>query len=103
VKLVYRIFAIGLIFTHLTFPVWAQDAEKGGVLYKTCVQCHGSNGQGNVEKVAPKIAGQYDWYIVASIKAFQKGIDRKNPTMLPYIKNLSETDINDLAAHISKL
>ena len=82
--------------------VQAQDAAKGAQLYATCIQCHGEKGEGLSEKNAPRIAGQFDWYIASSLKAFKSG-ERKNPDMLPYIKNLSEQDFADLAAHISKL
>ncbi|MCR9204122.1 MAG: c-type cytochrome [Halobacteriovoraceae bacterium] len=81
----------------------AGDATKGAGLYKTCVQCHGENGRGNPTEEAPMIAGQYDWYIVSSIKQFKEGKERKNPKMLPYIKNLSDKDIEDLAAYISSM
>ncbi len=82
--------------------VKAQDIARGEKLYSTCIQCHGDNGQGLVEKNAPRIAGQYDWYILTSLKAFKAG-ERKNPDMLPYIKGLSEQDFTDLAAYIAKI
>lgn len=85
------------------FNASAQDAARGGKLYKNCVQCHGENGRGNQAEKAPMIAGQFDWYIVSSIKAFKAGVERKNPKMLPYIKNLSDADIADLAAYISAM
>ncbi|PIP89281.1 MAG: cytochrome C [Bdellovibrionales bacterium CG12_big_fil_rev_8_21_14_0_65_38_15] len=80
----------------------AQDAAKGEKLFSTCIQCHGDKGQGLAEKNAPHIAGQYDWYILSSLKAFKAG-ERKNPEMLPYIKGLSEQDFADLAAYVSKM
>lgn len=86
--------------------VFAQgDASKGAKLYSAnnCIQCHGEKGEGNPAEQAPKIAGQLDWYIVSSIEAFQAGVDRKNPKMLPYIKSLSKQDIADLAAYISAM
>lgn len=81
----------------------AGDAARGKTLYSSCVQCHGEDGRGNVTEEAPKIAGQYDWYIVSSIEQFRAGVERKNPKMLPFIKNLSQQDIEDLAAYISKM
>lgn len=89
------------IFSLATYA--AGDAAKGAALYKTCVQCHGENGRGNPTEEAPMIAGQYDWYIVSSIKQFKAGTERKNPKMLPYISNLSDQDIEDLAAYISSM
>ncbi len=79
------------------------DAERGQTLYQNCVSCHGTNGEGNVAEKTPRVAGQHDWYIISSIKALQAGKERKNPEMLPYIKNLSDRDIEDLAAYLSGL
>lgn len=96
---------LGLVvaITLLSTSVAAQDAARGKTLYAKCVQCHGQNGEGNEAMKAPKIAGQHDWYIISSINQFKAGVERKNPTMLPFIKNLSSTDIADLAAFISAL
>jgi cytochrome c553 len=97
-----KYFSLIVLFC-LVSPAHSQDANRGKELYASCVQCHGENGLGNVEKNAPKIAGQFDWYIISSIEAFQAGKDRKNPDMLPYIKNLSSQDIKDLAAFVSTM
>lgn len=95
---------IALCSLFISFTVLsAGDAAKGKTLYKTCVQCHGEDGRGNPAEEAPKIAGQYDWYIVSSIEQFKAGVERKNPKMLPFIQNLSAQDIADLAAYISKM
>ena len=91
------------LFTLVSTQALAADATRGQSLYKTCIQCHGANGEGNTAMKAPKIAGQYDWYIISSIKQFKAGVERKNPTMLPFIKKLSDVDIEDLAAYISTL
>lgn len=94
---------IVLALAFYSANTFSQDVNKGKELYATCIECHGEKGLGNVEKEAPKLAGQYDWYIESSIKAFKTGTDRKNPVMLPFIKNLSDKDIKDLAAYISQL
>lgn len=82
--------------------IFAQDAEKGKELFGKCVACHGEKGEGNAEQKAPRIGGQHDWYIISSITAFKNG-DRQNPVMMPFIKNLSEQDIANLAAYIQGL
>lgn len=87
----------------ISTSLFAQDAKRGQTLYKTCVQCHGEKGMGIPEQKAPRIAGQHDWYIISTINKFKEGTDRKNPTMLPYIKNLSDQDIADLAAYVSQM
>ena len=80
----------------------AADSTNGEQLYQKCIMCHGENGQGKESRNAPRIAGQYDWYIVTALKDFKSGA-RKNPTMMPYIENLSESDYEDLAAYISSM
>jgi cytochrome c553 len=82
--------------------VCAQDAAKGSELYKTCVQCHGADGLGDVEQKGPRIAGQFDWYIVTQLNAFKKK-ERINEKMYPFISQLSEKDFLDIAAHVSKM
>ena len=98
------------IFLSLTFlslsclnAFSAGDAKRGGELYKSCVQCHGADGLGNETEKAPKIAGQYEWYIISSIKQFKENVERKNPKMLPFIKDLSNKDIEDLAAYVASM
>lgn len=77
-------------------------ADAGALFKSNCIDCHGGDGMGNKEKQAPRIAGQHDWYILDSLRAFKSG-ERKNPEMLPYIKNLSDKDFQALAAYLSKL
>ncbi|MBT3584097.1 MAG: cytochrome c [Halobacteriovoraceae bacterium] len=82
--------------------LWAQDSSRGKTLFKTCVQCHGNSGEGKIEKSAPRIGGQHDWYIYSTLNLFKSGT-RKNPDMNPYIANLTDQDFKDLAAYVSKL
>jgi cytochrome c553 len=96
-------YIISLFLILSVSQVAAQDAARGEKLYKNCIQCHGTDGRGNPKEEAPMIAGQFDWYIVSSIESFKEGVERKNPKMLPYIKNLSNADIADLAAYISAM
>ena len=94
--------AVILFFFLSITNVLAQDAAKGMNLYNTCIQCHGEKGEGNLKEEAPRIGGQFDWYILASLKSFKSG-ERKNLKMLPYIQKLTEQDFKDLAAYVSTL
>ena len=89
-------------FSLLVTPVSAQDAATGKVLYGTCIQCHGVAGEGNPAKVAPKISGQHDWYVIKQVTDIKSGV-RKNPEMYPFVSKLTEQDIKDLAAYIVTL
>jgi cytochrome c553 len=96
---------IASVFTLTTLTAFAQDAANGEKLYSKCISCHGKEGMGMKAQKAPMIAGQYDWYIEAQVNAIiKKERDNANTKkMMPFVKNLSEKDIKDLAAYISKL
>lgn len=83
--------------------VFAQDAKKGEELYKQCIACHGDKGDGNPAQKAPRLAGQHDWYILKQLQDMKAAKTRKNPVMNPFLSKLSEQDMKDLAAYISKL
>lgn len=93
-------------FTLLLMSVAnAGDAERGSKLYNKCMSCHGKDGMGKKSQNAPMIAGQYDWYIVTQIKNIISGKRENKNTkkMYPFVKNLNEQDIQDLAAYIASL
>lgn len=86
-----------------SISLFAQSAEKGKALYEQkCITCHGENAEGKKEEEAPRLAGQYDWYIISSLKNFVSG-ERKNPKMMPFLQGLTEADYKDLAAYLSEL
>ena len=77
-------------------------AENGKKLFKTCIACHGRDGHGIDAQKAPRIAGQFDWYILKALNDF-KTKQRVNPTMLPFIAKMSNQDYQDLAAFVSTM
>lgn len=78
----------------------AGDVKAGQSKAEMCIGCHGIPGYQNsfpeVHKV-PKISGQSDKYIIASLNAYKKG-DRRHPTMRGIAGALTEQDMADLAA-----
>ena len=83
----------------------AGDIEKGKQLFQKCVACHGNDGYGKKSQNAPMIAGQYDWYLIAQITKI-KIQERKNANankMYPFVKNLTDAEIEHLAAYIQSL
>lgn len=81
----------------------AQDVTKGAELYKQCILCHGDKGEGNPAQKAPRISGQYDWYVLKQLQDIKGGTIRKNAVMVPFLSKLTEQDLKDLSAYISKL
>lgn len=83
--------------------LFAQDLAKGAELYKQCIVCHGTKGEGIPTQKAPRISGQYDWYVLKQLQDIKAGSNRKNPVMVPILNKLSEQDFKDLSAYVSKL
>lgn len=92
--------AAGAILT--TTLAQAADPAAGKKMFEaTCAACHGTQGI-SIAPIYPNLAGQKEQYLVAQLKAFRDGT-RKNAIMEPMAKNLSDTEIANLAAYISTL
>lgn len=75
-------------------------AESIKALSMQCAACHGAQGVANA-KQWPNLAGQKAGYLESQIKAFRDG-SRKEATMLPFVKNLNDEQITQLAQYFSK-
>lgn len=81
--------------------VAAGDAAAGKAKAAACGACHGATGISAAPNF-PNLKGQKDAYMVKQLKAFRSG-ERKDPSMAPMAKPLSDADIDNLAAYFSKL
>ena len=101
----FEAFLVSVIIAGFFFSLqlFAQDTTKGAELYKQCIACHGEKGEGNPSQKAPRLSGQYDWYLLKQLKEIKAGVVRKNPVMMPFLNKLTEQDMIDLSAYISKL
>lgn len=81
--------------------VSAGNPELGRVKSAPCAACHGEDGLGTAPNF-PVIAGQYADYLVHSLKQYRSG-ERENALMAPWVAELSDQDIADLAAYFSSL
>ena len=79
----------------------AGDAAAGKAKASLCAGCHGSNGI-SLNPLWPNLAGQKEGYLIKQLRAFRAGT-RKDPMMEPIAKNLSDEDIENLAAYFSGL
>lgn len=79
------------------------DAAAGKVKANTCFGCHAIENYNNVYPTyrVPKLGGQHPAYIVAALQAYKKG-DRPHPTMHAQASTLSDQDMADIAAYLSK-
>jgi cytochrome c553 len=99
----------GLLVTGLSWSLIASvadaagDAEAGKKKFYTCEGCHGVEGYTNTYPTyhVPRLGGQHAGYVVAALKAYQAG-QRKHPSMHGNSVTLTEQDMQDIAAFVSK-
>jgi cytochrome c553 len=78
----------------------AGDAKAGRAKAESvCGVCHGVDGLAKIPE-APNLAGQTETYLIEQITAFKSG-ERKNEMMSVVVQDLSDTDIENLAAYYS--
>ena len=99
----FLLFSLTFASCLLKTQAFAEESTKGAELYKQCISCHGDKGDGIPAQKAPRLAGQHDWYILKQLQDIKAGQIRKNQIMIPFVNKLSEQDMKDLAAYISKL
>ena len=79
----------------------AGDIEAGKKkVAEVCAACHGPDGNSPVPDF-PRLAGQYEDYLVASLKKYKNG-KRTNPIMMGMAATLSEEDVKNVAAYFSQ-
>ncbi|HHA19621.1 MAG TPA: cytochrome c [Methylophaga sp.] len=82
----------------------AGDAAAGKAKAAICASCHGANGIA-IMPAYPNLAGQNDAYIMSSLKAYRD--KQRNGGMASIMQmqaaNLSDADIENLAAYYSSL
>ncbi len=94
--------AIVLGMTSFGTAMAGGDAAAGKTKATTvCAACHGANGI-STNDMWPNLRGQKAQYIVKQLKAFKAGT-RKDPLMSPQAAQLSDQDIENVAAYYSSL
>ncbi len=57
-----------------TTAITVDPNQSGAAIFAAvCANCHGADGEGNREKMAPSIAGQPDWFVAHQLTKFQEG------------------------------
>lgn len=80
----------------------AGNGEAGRLKANTCMGCHGIPGYTNAYPTyrVPKLGGQSAEYLSAALKAYKSG-ERPHLTMRAQAANLSDQDIDDIAAFLA--
>ena len=94
--------ALGLLATG---ALAAGDPAAGKLKAAVCSACHGADGN-SVNSIWPKLAGQGAPYQMRQVMAIRSEHGRANPeaaTMVPMVANVSEEDLEDIAAYFATL
>jgi cytochrome c553 len=91
------ILAAALPFLAWPRAVPAADPEAGRQKAQACAACHGPGGN-SVIPSTPSLSGQPTQFIVTQLIMFREG-NRKDPQMSPMAKDLTNADVNNLAAY----
>lgn len=103
IRLVFGTLTASALLAALALPVAASaagNAQRGLEKSQVCQSCHGRNGDEALQDSYPILAGQHYDYLVHSLKAYRSG-DRQNAVMAGFAADLSDQDIEDLAAWFS--
>ncbi len=80
-------------------PAHAADVEAGKRKAEACGACHGADGNTTIPGT-PSLAGQPVYFTHWQLIKYRDG-RRKDPQMSPLAKNLTDTDMADLAAYFA--
>jgi len=103
-----RVF-VAIIFLAIPYTKLFADAVSEPSSIILCQSCHGYQFQGNKDLNAPALAGLSQWYSYRQLLNYKNGIRGTNPedilgqTMQLSILNISNAELNALAAYISKI
>src|SRR5215471_16444142 len=94
-----------LILGLAAASMWAGAASGENMSLKQrierCGSCHGADGNSRAEKI-PSLAGQPEFFILNQLFLMREGV-RKIEAMEPFVKDLTDADIEALAKHFAAL
>src|SRR5690554_1447474 len=92
-----KLMLTALLCVLTPFAMAAGDAKAGKSKAAVCAACHAADGNSLVPNF-PRIAGQHPSYAVKQLKDIKSGL-RAVPEMTPFVMNMSEEDMADIAAY----
>lgn len=100
----FAVTLISLFSLLISFNSFAGDAAAGKTKAAVCAACHGANGKATMPNY-PHLAGQNEAYLVSALKAYRSKERQGGMSALMQAQaaNLTDDDINNLAAYFSSL
>ena len=90
---------LGAVLLLSPFFSNAANIEVGKEKAQACIACHGPAGNSNNPEI-PSLSGQPAQAISTALFRYREG-NRKNPIMSPLAANLTNADMNNLAAYFA--
>jgi cytochrome c553 len=91
--------AAALLWIACPHVTLAADLAAGMQKAQVCVACHGPDGN-SANPAVPSLAGQPAQFVATQLVMFREG-NRKNAQMSPFAANLSNADLNNIAAYFA--
>ena len=88
---------VAAVLLSVACTTLAADSAAGQQKAQVCAACHGADGN-SVNPAIPSLAGQPAQFIATQLLMFREG-NRKDAQMSPFAANLSNTDLNNIAAY----
>lgn len=82
----------------LALPADAQSLQER---IEQCASCHGPDGNSRIEKM-PSLAGQPEFFLLNQLILMREGV-RRIETMTPFVKGLTDGEIEAMARHFASL
>jgi cytochrome c553 len=101
-RVLFGLSVSGALLALASAPAHAGDIALGLKKAETCAACHGKDGNTPIDPSYPKIAGQYQGFLVRALKDYKSG-ERKNAVMNAQAAQLSSADIDNLASYYASL
>jgi cytochrome c553 len=81
------------------------NLEQGAKLYAdNCVECHGKQGEGDMVKFYPVLAGQHYKYMLRQVTDIRDGRRRNaNPDMVKIVKKYTDEQLDAVVDYMSRL
>jgi len=96
----FKLFVLLAAVVATPFALAEGDPEAGKEKAQVCAACHGPDGNSPSGQY-PSLAGQGERYLIKQLKAYKSG-ERENAIMQGQAANLSEQDMQDLAAFFTE-
>jgi cytochrome c553 len=91
----------GALAVDATDSLGSGDAAAGKQKAQRCIACHGPAGI-SANQTIPSIAGQPEYFTGWQLVYMRDNV-RANNVMTPFVKNMPDQDVNDLAAYYASL